>query len=99
MKRFLIILVAMTLVDWALGALHVARLIPLATFLIFNFPFGIPFVWIESLWAGNRYQIGNDIIGENWAMLAWLFAVIAQTFLYWLIFRVWRKRRNIPSGF
>jgi hypothetical protein len=57
MKKFFIIVAAVLVIDWAWGALHVARLIPLWTFLVFNFPFGIPFVRVESHWVGTATSL------------------------------------------
>jgi hypothetical protein len=56
-KRYLLIASVLLVIDWTLGALHAERILPLWPFLVFNFPFGIPFVWVESLWGRHTLSI------------------------------------------
>ena len=86
----------MLIVDWVLGALQAAHVIPLwSLFLVFNFPFGLPFVWLESHWAVTRYSLGEgQSISETWSFVALFFSVFAQAWLYSVLFGWWRSRRH-----
>jgi hypothetical protein len=84
-KRFLLIALAMLVIDWTLGALQAAGVIPLWSFLIVNFPFGIPFVWLEYHWAATHYEFGGVSINETWSFVALFFAVLAQAWVYSLL--------------
>jgi hypothetical protein len=97
-KRYLLFAGAMLLADWILGALHAARIIPLWSFLIFNFPFGAPYVWFESHWAGTSYRFGAQFADELWAFVAWLFAVLAQAWLYTVLLARYRAKRHALSA-
>jgi hypothetical protein len=94
-KRYLLIASAMLVVDWVLGALQAAHIIPLWSFLVFNFPFGLPFVWLESHWAGTRYSLGEgQSISETWSFVALFFSVFAQAWLYAFPFGHWGNKRH-----
>ena len=93
-KRFALIALALLVIDWALGVLHVWRVLPLWSFLVMNFQFGLPFVWIESHWAGTHYSVAGQNVNETWSFVAFFFSVFAQAWLYsWLIGR-WQRRRH-----
>ena len=92
-KRYALIALAMLAADWALGALHVAGAVPLWSFLALNFPFGLPFVWLESHWAGTHYAVAGENVNEMWSFAAFFFSVFAQAWLYsWLLGK--RQRRS-----
>ncbi len=99
MKRYILIALAMLVVDWTLGALQAAHVIPLGTFLVFNFPFGLPFVWLESHWALTHYALGDGrSISELWSFVALFFAVFAQAGLYSFLFGRWQKNHPVRSA-
>ncbi len=94
MKRYLLFLPVMLAVDWVLGALHVAHIIPLWAFLVFNLPFGLPFVWLESHWTGTQYLLGaGQTVGDGWSLVIWSCGVLAQAWLYSVLYGWWRSRR------
>ncbi len=94
MKRYLLFLPVMLAVDWVLGALHVAHIIPLWVFLVFNLPFGLPFVWLESHWTGTQYLLGaGQTVGDGWSLVIWCCGVLAQAWLYSVLYGWWRSRR------
>ena len=98
-KRYILIALAMLAVDWTLGALQAAHVIPLGAFLVFNFPFGLPFVWLESHWAATRYTLGEgQSISEVWSFIALFFSVFAQAGLYSLLFGRWLRSRQASSA-
>ena len=95
MKRYVLFVAVMLVVDWVLGALQAAHVIPLWSFLVFNFPFGLPFVWLESHWAGTHYSLGaGQSISETWSFVALFFSAFAQAWLYSFLFGHWRNRRR-----
>jgi hypothetical protein len=99
MKRYLLFVPVMLAVDWVLGALHAAHIIPLWSFLVFNFPFGLPFVWLESHWAVTHYSLGEgQSISETWSFVALFFAVLAQAWLYSLLYGHWRNRSHAATA-
>ena len=93
-KRYLLFALAMLVIDWALGDRHVARVIPLWSLLVFNFPFGFPLVWLESHWAGTHYQVGDQSIGETWSFVSLCFSVLAQAWLYSLLLGCRQNRKH-----
>ncbi len=94
MKKYLLFLPVMLVVDWALGVLHVAGITPLWTFLVFNFPFGLPFVWLESHWTRTQYLLGpGQTVSDGWSLVIWFCGVLAQAWLYSLLYGWWRSRR------
>ncbi len=89
-KRYLVIATAMLALDWTLGALQTAHIIPLWSFLLLNFPFGLPFVWLESHWASTHYEFAGQYFGEYWSFAALFFAIFAQAWLYTVLYGRWR---------
>ncbi len=59
-KRYALIVLAMLAIDWTLGALRVSGVLPSWSFLVLNFPFGLPFVWLEAHWAGTHYSVAGQ---------------------------------------
>jgi len=94
-KRYALVVLAMLVVDWTLGALHVAGVLPLWSFLLLNFPFGLPSVWLEAHWVGTHYSIGNQNVNELWSFAAFFFAVVAQAGLYSWLLGLWQRRRQV----
>ena len=98
-KRYIPIALAMLVVDWTLGGLQAAHVIPLGSFLMFNLPFGLPFVWLESHWAGTRYTLGEgQSINEVWSFIALFFSVFAQAGLYSYLLGRWLRNRRVSSA-
>jgi hypothetical protein len=97
-KRYVFIALAMLVIDWALGVLHVAGVVPLWSFLVFNLPFGVPFVWLEAHWAGTQYTVGGQSINETWSLVAFSFSVLAQAGLYSLLLGCWRRKHAATSA-
>ena len=95
LRRYLLIAPLMLATDWLLGALQAAHVIPLWSFLVPNFPFGLPFVWLESHWAGTSYALGQGhSLSDTWSFLALFFAAFAQAWLYSLLLGFWREKGN-----
>lgn len=94
MKRYALFALAMLTIDWVLGVMHVTGVLPIWTFLIFNFPFGLGSVWIESHWAGTHYAFGGQNLNETWSLAAFFFAVFAQAWLYAVLFGRWQRRHS-----
>ena len=98
-KRYTLIALAMLAIDWALGALHVAGAVPLWLFLVLNFPFGLPFIWLESHWAGTYYSIAGQGVNDMWSFAAFFFSVFAQAWLYlWLLGQRRRSGHGTPAA-
>lgn len=99
MKRYLAVALVLLAVDWTLGALQAANVIPLGSFLVLNFPFGLPFVWLESHWEGTRYVLGEgQNISELWSFAAFFFSVFAQAGLYSFLLDRWQRNRPASSA-
>ncbi len=97
-KRYAFIALAMLVIDWALGALHAVGLVPLWPFLVLNFPFGLPSVWLESHWAGTHYSVAGQNVNELWSFAAFFFSVFAQAGLYSWLLGLWLRRRREVSA-
>jgi hypothetical protein len=98
-KTFWLIALGMLALDWGWGMAQVRGIVPLWSFLIVNFPFGIPYVWIESHWAGTLYSVGGRTVDELWSMALFCFMVFGQASLYFLLIRHWRAwRTESPRG-
>jgi hypothetical protein len=97
-KRYTIIALAMLIIDLALGALHVAGVLPLWSFVVLNFPFGLPFVWLESHWAGTHYSVAGQNVSEMWSFAALLFSVIAQAWVFSCLLGYRQKRDQAPAA-
>jgi len=93
-KRYMLFASAMLVVDWVLGALQAAHVISIWSFLVFNFPFGLPFVWLESHWAGTHYEVGGQSINETWFFVTLFFAVFTQALFYSALFGYWQRKRH-----
>jgi hypothetical protein len=79
------------LVNWVLGSLIVRDKLPTWAMLLANPPFGYVYVWTESLWLGEGYQIGEK------AVMVWqLGAHLAQIFLYFGAWLIWEWYRSKP---
>ncbi|HSU57332.1 MAG TPA: hypothetical protein VLT36_25040 [Candidatus Dormibacteraeota bacterium] len=99
MKRYALIALAMLIVDWALGALHVAGVLPLWSFLVLNFPFGLPSVWFEAHWAGTHYSVASQNVDEMWSFAAFFLSVFAQAGLYsWLLGLRQRRYQSMSAA-
>lgn len=94
MKRYLTIAAILLLIDWVLGAAQANGLVPPWTFLAVNFPFGASYVWFESHWMGTQYRIGDRAISELWPLLTFFPIVLAQAWLYYLLFGFWHNRHT-----
>ena len=92
-KRYLKICGALLIVDWALGAAQAAHVVPPWTFLAANFPFGGVYVWFESHWTGNQYRLGDQVLSEAWPLFLFFLIVLAQAWVYYLLFSLWLRRR------
>ena len=91
LKVFIGIAVTLTLVNWVLCSLIVRDKLPVWVILLANPPFGGVYMWTESLWLGEGYLIGEQIVGE-----LQLGAHIAQIFLYYGAWLVWERYRRKP---
>ena len=97
-KTYCLIALAMLALDWALGAAHARGMAPLWRFAALNFPFGLPFVWLESHWVGVRYSVAGRTVNELWSFGLFFFAVLGQAGMYYFLFRWWRARRRKTSA-
>jgi hypothetical protein len=97
-KRFALITLAMLVIDWALGILHVSRVLPVWSFLVLNFPFGLPYVWFESHWAGTHYSVAGSSVSELWSFTAFFFSAFGQAWLYSWLIGCWHKRHHALSA-
>ena len=52
------------MIDWILGIAITSGRIPLWTFIIPNFPFGIAHILLESQWTGTNFMVGGKVIDE-----------------------------------
>lgn len=92
LKAFIGIAAALTLVIIVLGSVIVRDILPTWVMLIVNPPFGIVYVWTESLWMGEGYSIGEK------AVSAWQWgAYSSQIFLYFGLWFVWDRYRRKPE--
>jgi hypothetical protein len=66
--------------------------LPTWAMLLANLPFGGVYVWTESLWQGEGYKIGEDAV-----FVLQLGAHIAQIFLYYGAWLVWKRVRWKPA--
>jgi hypothetical protein len=97
-RRYLLFVTVMFFLDWLLGALQANSLISRWWFLAFNFPFGLPFVWIESNWVGTHYEVAGQNVNEIGSMIAWLFSVAGQALMYSILFSMLRKRKAAATN-
>lgn len=92
---FFVILGTLLVVDWVLGAAQARGVIPLWVFLVPNFPMGLPYVWLESQWAGTAYMVNGQPVSEVYSFVLLLAAVVLQSILYWVLWEA-RLRRLVP---
>ena len=92
LKVFIGIAVTLTLVDWVLGSLIVDDKLPVWAMLLVNPPFGYVYVWTESLWLGEGYKIGEEVV-----MRLQLGAHLAQIFFYYVAWLVWEWYHRKPQ--
>ena len=97
LKVFIWIAVTLTLVNWVLGSLIVRDKLPAWAMLLANPPFGCVYMWTESLWQGQSYQLDGQTISEGLVMWWQLGAHIAQIFLYYGAWLVWEWYRRKPA--
>jgi hypothetical protein len=97
-RTYVVAVLVMCVVDWTLGVLQAHNFIPTWTFAVANFPFGLPFVWLEYHWAGTHYEVNGQVVGEVTSMMLFFFAVLGQAWLYALLGNKWRRRHGHPVG-
>jgi hypothetical protein len=97
-KRYLKIAATLLVVDWFLGVAQASGMVPLWTFLAVNFPFGAIYVWFESHWTGTQYLVGGQPIPELWPFWCFFPIVLAQAWVYYLVFDLWQKKRAALSS-
>ena len=85
LRRLALVLLVLLAVDWALGVLIVHDRLPLWTFAVANFPFGLLHVGLESTWTGTHYVVAGHTVGEIASLNVFLFVVIAQGLLYFAL--------------
>jgi hypothetical protein len=95
LRYFILILGTLLFIDWVLGAAQASGAIPTWTFLIPNFPFGALFLWMEHSWTGTHYMVMGYRIGDIGSLVVFLAVVLAQSFLYYLIYLWWYDKQNL----
>ena len=96
---FFLIAGSLLVIDWILGVLIVQRTLPNWVYLLANLPFGVVYVWTESQWVVNHYQILGRSVNDLWIALAQFSAVGAQALVYlgiWELLK--RKRLSVQSN-
>ena len=96
-KAYSWIAVVLFVFDWAWGVAQVRGLVPLWSFLCFNFPFGLPYVWLEAHWARTHYLVGGRTVSEWWSLGSFFFMILAQAALYSWLWRFYRRRHQTNS--
>jgi hypothetical protein len=91
-RRFWLLALALFISDWGWGMAQVRGLVPLWSFLPFNFPFALPYVWLERHWAGTRYVVGGQTVDELWSLGFFLLMVLGQAWLYAHVLDRWHRR-------
>ena len=94
LATFFLIAGVLLVIDWILGVCIVQRILPNWVYLLANMPFGGIYVWTESQWTGNQYQILGRAVNESWISLAQLLAVGAQALVYFGIWELWKGKRH-----
>jgi len=79
---FIKIFLVLLMTDWILGIAITAGHLPLWTFIIPNFPFGIAHVWLESHWTGTNYIVAGRVIDELVSMIIFPSVIVLQSGLY-----------------
>jgi hypothetical protein len=96
LRRFAVILPVLLLLDWVIGGMTVAGLLPKWVFAVANVPFGIVNVWFESHWTGNQYLFGHPV-SDGVSLLIFVTVIIAQAILYTAIYTVARRRPSLKA--
>ncbi len=94
LKRYSLFALAFLVLDWGWGMAQVRGLVPLWSTAVLNFPFGLPFTWLEYHWAGTRYSVAGHTVDELWSMGLFFFMILAQAALYCSLFGYWQARRR-----
>lgn len=79
---FIKIFLVLLMIDWILGMAITSGYLPLWTFLIPNFPFGIAHVWLESHWTGTHILVAGRIIDELFSIIVFPSVIVLQSCLY-----------------
>lgn len=93
-KRYLLFAFALLVLDWGWGMAQVRGLVPLWSVAVLNFPFGVPYTWLEYHWAGTQYSVAGRTIDELWSMGLFFFMILAQAAFYSYLFGLWQARRH-----
>jgi hypothetical protein len=83
------------LFDWAWGMAQVRGIVPLWSFLVLNFPFAFPYIWLESHWQRTHYSVAGHTVSEWWSPATFVLMVLAQAALYrflWCVLGATRKK-------
>ena len=93
-RAFIAITIGLLVVDWMLGMACANRILPLFVFLLFNIPFGVAYVFMESSWVGLRYEVGGRIVPEHVVAIVEFGGVFAQAVFYYILWYIWQRRRT-----
>ena len=93
LRNLVVIGVAVLILDWILGAMCASGALPHWVFLLFNIPFGVLYVWMESSWVGTHYEMLGYTFGDVGSLIVFLFVVAAQSLCYFALHEWWRKKR------
>jgi hypothetical protein len=91
--QFVKIFLVLLMIDWILGIVITSGHLPLWTFLIPNFPFGIAHIWLESHWTGTNFMIEGKVIDELISMIVFPSVIVLQACLYCILI----NRMKSPS--
>ena len=80
-----LVLLGLLAIDWTLGVLIARGQLPLWTFAVANFPFGLLHVGLESTWTGMRYNVAGHTVGDGASLAVFLFVVLAQGLCYFVL--------------
>ena len=97
-KKYILIVVVLLILNWILGMARVNGLVPLWAFAVLNFPFGLPYIWMEAHWAGTYYVVSGRLVSELWSLVLFFFMVAAQAWLYGRILENRHKKGNRASA-
>lgn len=87
-KIYIVATTSLFVVDWALGVGRFYFPFLKMLFLVFNFPFSILFIWLESKSSTWWFNIlGSQVINDEIAQLIlFLIMILFQSVLYALLF-------------
>jgi len=91
--QFIKIFLVLLIVDWIIGIAITSGHLPLWTFLIPNFPFGVAHVWLESHWTGTNFMVEGKVIDELISMIIFPSVIVLQSCLYCILI----NRMKSPS--